>query len=59
MCFEAIAAFNKKVNRVLIGGAVSLGANIEIFDIPGYSPFNNDTNLIDLAATVAKNLNFP
>ena len=59
MSFEAIAAANKKVNRALIGGAVSLGANIEITDIPGYSPFNNDTNLIDVAETAAKNLDYP
>ncbi len=59
MSFEAIAAANKKVNRALIGGAVSLGANIEIIDIPGYSPLKNDTNLLDVAAEAAKNLDYP
>ena len=59
MSFDAIAAANKKVNRALIGGAVSLGANIEIIDIPGYSPLNNDTNLLDVAAEAAKNLDYP
>lgn len=59
MSYEAIAVANKKVNRALIGGAVSLGANIEIADIPGYSPFNNDTNLLNVAAEAAKNLEYP
>lgn len=55
--FDAIAFANKKVNRALIGSALSMGANIEIVDIPGYSPNNNDDNMrllakdaIDLAA---------
>ena len=47
--FEAIVRENKKINRALTGAALSVGANIEIIDIPGYSPLYNDYNLIDLA----------
>ena len=47
--FEAIAAENKKVNRALIGAALSIGANIEIIDNPGYSPLVNDPGMIDAA----------
>lgn len=52
--FEAIAKANKKVDRALIGGALSLGANIEIIDIPGYSPFKNDENMKDVAIEAAE-----
>lgn len=52
--FEAIAKANKKVDRALIGGALSLGANIEIIDIPGYSPFKNDENMRDVAIEAAE-----
>lgn len=39
---------NKKVNRALIGAAISMGAKIEINDKPGYHPLNNDDTLIEL-----------
>ena len=51
--FEAITDANKKVNRALIGGALSLGANIEIKDSFGYAPLNNDDNMIALAKDAA------
>ncbi len=44
--FDAIVNSNKKVNRALCGAALSLGANIEIIDTPGYSPLRNDPELI-------------
>lgn len=47
--FEAITNANKRVNRAFCGAALSLGTNIEIVDIPGYSPLVNDTNMIDVA----------
>ncbi len=47
--FDAIIRENKKINRALIGGAFSIGANIEIVDIPGYAPLKNDKNMIDVA----------
>lgn len=52
--FEAISKANKKVDRALIGGALSLGANIEIIDVPGYSPFKNDENMKEVAIEAAE-----
>lgn len=46
--FDAIRIENKKVNRALIGAAVSMGAKIEIKDAPGYYPLTNDQNLIEV-----------
>lgn len=48
--FEAIARENKKINRALIGAALSIGANIEIIDMPGYSPLINDKEMKKVAA---------
>ena len=48
--FDGIQKANEKVNRALCGGALSLGANIDICDTPGYAPLCNDKNLINLAA---------
>ena len=47
--FDAILSVNRRVNRALTGAALSLGANIEICDIPGYAPQVNDPSLSDLA----------
>lgn len=47
--FESILAQNKKVNRAMIGAALSIGANIEIIDMPGYAPLNNDAGMVALA----------
>lgn len=52
--FDAIINANQKVNRALVGGALSLGANIEIKDGFGYAPLNNDDNMIALASYAAK-----
>ena len=52
--FDAIIIANQKVNRALVGGALSLGANIEIKDGFGYAPLNNDDNMIALASYAAK-----
>ena len=52
--FDAIVSANKKVNRALIGGALSLGTNIDITDNPGYAPLNNDKNMIDLTLEAAE-----
>ena len=43
--FDAIVSANKKVNQALIGGAYSLDTNIEIVDIPGYAPLENDAGM--------------
>ena len=47
--FDAIVEANKKVNRALCGAALSLGANIEIYDKPGYAPLKNDAGMIEMA----------
>ena len=52
--FEAIARENKKINRALIGAALSVGANIEIVDMPGYSPLLNDREMKKVAAEAMK-----
>ncbi len=46
---EAIIAANKKVNRAIVGAAISLGANVEIIDVPGYSPLVNDCGMKQMA----------
>lgn len=50
--FGAILDANRRVNRALVGAAVSLGANVDIVDIPGYAPNNNDARFSDLAEEV-------
>lgn len=54
--FDAIKDANKRVNRALCGGALSLGANIEIVDNPGYAPLINDEGMREVAAEAAKML---
>lgn len=59
--FEAIISENKKVNRALIGAALSIGANIDITDSPGYAPLRNDETLKyvarDAVSAIAPQLN--
>jgi len=45
---EAIMDANKKVNRALRAGAMAVGAEVEITEIPGYMPCINDPPLVDL-----------
>lgn len=47
--FDAIEEANKRINQGLIGGALSLGTNIEIIDIPGYAPLLNDHEMMNVA----------
>ena len=51
--YDAMSRSNFKVNRALTGAALSIGANIEIIDAPGYAPLQNDKNMIDLARRAA------
>ena len=51
--FEAMLAANERVNRALTGAALSLGANVDIEDFPGYAPLYNDKNMIELAKDAA------
>ena len=52
--FEGIVKNNKKINRALCGAALSLGANVDISDFPGYAPLINDKNLIEVAKEAAE-----
>lgn len=45
---EAIFETNAKVNRALRAGALAIGCDLEIQDMPGYFPFHQDENLTDL-----------
>lgn len=45
---DAIQKTNKRVNQALCGAALSLGANIDIQDSPGYAPFINCDGLVDV-----------
>lgn len=47
--FEGIASANKRVNQAFTGAALSIGTNIEIIDIPGYAPLNNDEDMMRVA----------
>ena len=42
---DALGVYNKQVNTALGAGAIALGAEVEIRDMPGYLPLNNDANL--------------
>ena len=59
MTFDAIKKTTEKVNRALCGAALSLGANVDIQDTPGYAPLNNDPGMIRLVEDAAKALDFP
>ncbi len=54
--FEGILAANKRINRALAGAALSIGAQIEIVDIPGYAPLINDRALSELAKAAADDI---
>lgn len=53
--FDAIRDANERVNRALVGAAVSLGANVEIVDIPGYAPLYNAPDMVAAAKEALKN----
>lgn len=57
--FEAIASANGKVNRALTGAALSLGANIDIQDTPGYAPVRQDPGLTEVARQAAALMDAP
>lgn len=52
--FDAIKKANVAVNRALIGAALSLGTNIDIVDIPGFSPLINEPSLIEISKEAAE-----
>ena len=57
--FEAINDANRRVNRALTGAALSLGANIDIQDTPGYAPLYQNGDLAQVAADAAALLEIP
>ncbi len=51
--FDAIKEANRKVNRAIAAGALAMGAQVEIDDLPGYMPLNNDEALNGIYAEVS------
>ena len=45
---DAIVDASKKVNRALVGSAMSVGATVEITEIPGYLPLRNNEEFADV-----------
>ncbi len=45
---EAIMGANEKVNRALKAGAMAVGAEVTITDVPGYLPLENEPGLTEL-----------
>lgn len=45
---EAVMDANRKVNRALRAGAMAVGAEVEIADIPGYLPYAMDPKMVAL-----------
>jgi len=57
--YPAMVAANKKINRALVGAALSLGCNVDIQDAPGYAPLTNAPGMIQLAKDAALALGLP
>ena len=51
--FEGIAKANRRINQALCGAALSIDTNVEIMDMPGYSPLYNDDGMMRLAKDAA------
>lgn len=56
--FDGIIKNNKKINQALAGAALSLGANVEIIDEPGYAPHKNSKEMKELASQTFREM-FP
>jgi len=53
---DAILKASRKVNRALKGGATTVGAKVEIEEIPGYLPMKNDPEMSKIFGENAKTL---
>ena len=53
---EAIVSANKKLNRALAAGAVALGAQLHICDMPGYATEYHDHAFMDLCQKCCEDL---
>ena len=49
LTYDAMIDANRQINQALIGAALSIGANVEIIDMPGYAPRITDMELMTLA----------
>ncbi len=52
--YDAIIDANRRINQALCGAALSLGANVDIVDLPGYAPLENDRNMTDIYMEAVK-----
>ena len=59
LTFAGIADANRRVNRALTGAALSLGANIDIQDTPGYAPVRQDPGLRAVAQQASELMGIP
>lgn len=50
---EAISRENKRINRALAASAAAIGAQLHIYDRPGYAPLINDETLRNIAVEAA------
>lgn len=50
----ALKNVNEKINQAIVSAAASIGATVEINDLPGYSPLINDENFIKVALNTFK-----
>ena len=53
---DAMKDANFRINRALEAGAMAVGAEAEIQDLPGYLPLNNDVNLNEFFRVNAESL---
>jgi amidohydrolase len=53
---NSILEANRKVDRALAGGAIALGAVVEIEDMPGFFPLTQDRNLQNLSLNIMEKL---
>lgn len=51
--FDAISSANQRINRALVGAALSIGCNVEILDLPGYAPLKNCKEMIEVIKSAA------
>lgn len=56
LSYDGIKNTNKRINRALVGAALSLGANVEIEDSPGYAPLHNSPEMIKVYCDAYKEL---
>lgn len=52
LSLKGIKRENQKIDRALIGAALSFDMNVEIVDEPGYAPLQNDTQMLQVAQEV-------